>query len=109
HNMVRCAHGVPLTAPLTGGDEIAKLDRTFRQMSETLAEGVRKERALIDNVRDVICSLDAGGVLLSANAAAQSMFGCEADNLTGKLFFDFVAAEDRQRVIASMRSLPVAT
>jgi PAS domain S-box-containing protein len=64
---------------------------------------------LIDNVRDVICSLDAGGVLLSANAAAQPMFGCQATDLIGKLFFDLIATEDRQRVITLMRSLPVAT
>lgn len=109
HNTKRLAHGIPLNEPLSGDDEIAQLDRTFREMAEALAEAERKERALIDNARDVICTLDADGIFLSVNAAATSMLGRDPDHIVGKLFLDFVAAEERKKVNTLLQSLASTT
>ncbi len=60
-NSIRLARGEPLNPPLTGGDEIAHLDGVFHSMADALTEASRKERAVIENSADVICSIDIDG------------------------------------------------
>ncbi len=45
-NTRRLARGEKLHPPLGGGDEIAHLDRTFKDMAEALAASAEKERAI---------------------------------------------------------------
>ncbi len=41
----------------------------FHDMAEKLAEAQRKERALVENARDVICSIDEHGNFAKVSAA----------------------------------------
>ena len=60
-NTKRLALEQPLSPPLIGRDEIARLDHTFRDMASALEESRRKEHAVVDNAEDVICSFDRQG------------------------------------------------
>lgn len=94
NNTSRLARGQPLNPPLPGADEIAQLDHVFHDMADALAEAARKERAIIENARDVICSIDADGRFVKVSAAAVQVLGYTPDELVGKRFIDLVLPDD---------------
>ena len=83
-NTRRLAKGEQLNPPIGGKDEIAHLDRTFNEMAEALEQASRKERAIIANARDVICSLDHNFIFTAVNPASSQVWGYASDELLGK-------------------------
>ena len=72
-------------APFVGGnDEIAELDKRFREMSEELAVARRKERAVVEHALDVICTLSEAGQFLTINKSCRTHWGYREDELAGK-------------------------
>lgn len=97
-NSLRLAASVPLHNPLGGNDEIATVDKTFHNMALSLQEAAKKERAIIDNARDFICSIDANGKFSAANPASQAVLDRSAESLLGTYFADYVA-DGRENVL----------
>lgn len=104
-NTIRLARGEPLNPPLTGSDEIAHLDGVFHSMADALMEASRKERAVIENSADVICSIDIDGKFVTVSPASLSTFGFQPDELTGKRFIDLIIPEDVQETIKAVRAI----
>lgn len=52
--------GKPLAKPLSGSDDVARIDQVLHQLSSELELARKRERALLDNSAEVICSLDGG-------------------------------------------------
>lgn len=90
-NSQKLALGVPLNAPMTGGDEIANLDHVFHQMADALEESAHKERAIVENAVDIICSIDRRMRFAAVNPASQSVLGISPDDLIGKNILTLVA------------------
>jgi len=90
-NSLRLAADVPLHSPLGGNDEIATVDKTFHNMAVSMKEAAKKERAIIDNARDFICSVDSNGKFSAANPASQAVLGRTPESLLGTYFADYVA------------------
>jgi PAS domain S-box-containing protein len=113
-NTRRLARGAALNPPIGGNDEIAHLDKTFSEMAEALAAAARKERAIIANARDVICSLDTALVFQAVNPAVEQVWGYLAEELTGK-GLDLVVPDDEiegvrtafTKIASTESSLPV--
>lgn len=97
-NSKRLAAGQPLNRRLYGEDEISKLDHAFHKMASALTEAVRKERAVVEKARDVICSLDADGRFLAVNPAAKESWLYEPDYLIGRRVAEVIWADDRAEV-----------
>lgn len=77
--------------PSPGGhDEFAELDNIFRTMAVTLADAIRKERAIVDNAVDVICSIDRNLQFLAVNPACEAQWGYQASELSGRKLEDLV-------------------
>ncbi|MBS2002332.1 MAG: CHASE3 domain-containing protein, partial [Cyanobacteria bacterium SZAS LIN-5] len=74
-NSIRLARAEPLNPPLAGTDEIAHLDGVFHSMAEALNEASRKERAVIENSADVICSIDVDGKFVAVSPACNTIWG----------------------------------
>ncbi len=104
-NTQRLARGSPLNPPLPGNDEIAHLDRVFADMSQALAAAARKERAVIQNAIDVICSVDAQGQFSAINPACLRLFGYAADELIKSEFIQLIHPEDREAALVAFRKL----
>ncbi len=104
-NTVRLASNEPLGPQLRGGDEMAVLDRFFRDMANGLAEARRKERAVVDNVLDVICSIDEHGKFSAVNPAADTLWGFDPESLIGKRFSSLVPAADAERASAILATI----
>ncbi|MBX9670551.1 MAG: PAS domain S-box protein [Candidatus Obscuribacterales bacterium] len=65
----------PLNEPLQGFDEIAHLDAVFHEMAQALEEAVQKERAIIDNSVDIICSLDPANHFTFVSSSVKQRWG----------------------------------
>lgn len=102
-NTMRLASGEELNPPLTGGDEIARLDKVFRKMANALAAAAQKERAVLENAADVICSIDADGKFSAMNAAAFKVFGYEPQELIGARLVQYVYEEDADKTVDALK------
>lgn len=86
--------------PSPGGyDEFAELDRVFRTMAEALADAIRKERAIVANAVDVICSVDRNLQFSAVNPASETQWGYNESELSGRkieeIVFENAAEVDR--------------
>jgi PAS domain S-box-containing protein len=96
-NSLRLGQEQELAPLLTGNDEIARIDRTFHEAAVALRESAHRERALVDNAVDVICSVSAAGQFVKVNAAAQKLWGYSETQLVGKNVTELFAAADAER------------
>jgi len=83
-NADRLTKNLQLMPPLSGADEIAKLDSAFRYMAETLQEMTLKEAALVNNARDVICSVSGDRQFTMVSAGAKKLWGYFPQELIGR-------------------------
>lgn len=86
--------GKPIEGRLTGNDELAELQRTLMQMADSLDQARQKERAILDNAGDVICSLDANVSIVSTNNTAQKLWGFPEDDLLGRRLAELINPAD---------------
>ncbi len=66
------------------------------RIEEGLRESEAHLRAIVDNVRDGIITMDEHGMLDSMNAAADRMFGYSAGEVSGKHFSVFLPESERE-------------
>lgn len=96
-NASRLARDVSLNPVVPGQDEIAQLDSAFHQTAEKLAEARRKERAVFDNSRELICVLDQTGKFLTINPVAEEIFACSREELLEVSLFDYLEEEGKKK------------
>jgi PAS domain S-box-containing protein len=104
-NVVRLARGDKLNPALSGSDEVAVVDQAFHGMAGALAEASRKERAIVENAADVICSIDIDGKFVAVNPACEATWGYLPDELAGRRFIELIAPEDVNLTIKAMRAI----
>lgn len=104
-NSIRLALDQPLAPPVSGDDEIAVLDKSFRQMALALAESRRKERAVVDNAKDVICCIDREAVFTEVNPAAEKLWGFKSGKLVGTSLFKLLVESDCKAVQLLLESI----
>src|SRR5579885_1004825 len=66
-NAHRFSKNEPLADPLKGKDEIAELDRSFHEMADIVKAATQKQRAMIENAVDVICSVNEFGAFTAVS------------------------------------------
>jgi PAS domain S-box-containing protein len=104
-NAERLALNQELNPPLTGSDEVARLDQAFRAMAAKLArsgaslrESDERFRLLMENVVDyALILLDTQGRIVSWNAGAQRLKGYRPAEILGKHFSCFYPPEANER------------
>jgi PAS domain S-box-containing protein len=94
-----------LGIPLSGHDELAHLDNGFRQMAAALSEAARKERAIIENAVDVICSIDEKLCFMSVSASAADVFGLTDEQIRGTKLAALFAREDFSQVVTAFNKV----
>lgn len=98
-NSIRLASSVPLHPEMQGNDDLSQLDQVFHQMAYELQAAARKERALVDNALDLICSLDRGGKFVEVNPASMALLGYSPDELLGSHLIDYLPPADVSGVL----------
>lgn len=109
-NNLRLAARHPLLEQMQGDDEIATIDKTFHDMAKALEESSRKERAVIENARDLICTVEQNR-FSAVNPACKELLGYEIDELLGARVADYLAeSEDASlNFLANLKSGHEAT
>jgi len=78
-----------------------------KRVEQALRESEERYRSLIETSPDSIILCDLGGTILMANQSCADLYGYpSAEEVVGTSVFDFIALEDRQRVLDSMRTRP---
>jgi PAS domain S-box-containing protein len=92
------AHAMAVNRPikdvLRGNDEFAELQRVLSTMSASLAQARKKERAILDNSADIICSIDEKGSIVTASSAVQTLWHYDETDVLGKRLAELVLEED---------------
>ncbi|MBX9670299.1 MAG: PAS domain-containing protein, partial [Candidatus Obscuribacterales bacterium] len=83
-NISRYWQGLVLHQPMSGKDEIAKLDASFHEMSTQLAEAREKEQAILRNMPVGIFVCTEDGVIESVNPRSEELLLITADAMIGK-------------------------
>jgi len=107
-NADRLTKNRELMPPLSGGDEIARLDSAFRIMAQTLQGMALKEAALVNNARDVICSVSGARQFTMVSAGAKKLWGYSPDELVGRSI-DTIVQDEGTDVALSTRFAAPAT
>ncbi|HXD89205.1 MAG TPA: ATP-binding protein [Urbifossiella sp.] len=99
-NTRRLAASKPLTPPLAGSDEIALLDRAFREMAAALENTSRELRESSQRFQDLYdeapCgyhSVDPSGIIIAMNRTELRWLGYEAKELIGQKTFVHMLAD----------------
>ncbi len=104
-NTMRLASNLPLNPVMQDRDDLSQLDQVFHKMAQELQAAARKERALLDNARDFICSIDRSGKFVEVSAASQLLLGYKSDEMLGSHLIDFLAGNDVASVLAYFDSI----
>lgn len=104
-NAMRLGRSLPLNPPLRGSDEIAQLDEVFTRMAIAIEHSTRTERAVVENARDVICSISATGTLTKCSPSSREVLGYSPDQLVGRRLADIVEQEDLTSVMEDLKMI----
>jgi PAS domain S-box-containing protein len=95
---------VVLTAIYDDGGKLIGLGQITRdlterkEVAERYEESRQRYRSLFDNNPDAVFSFDLDGTLRTANPAAESLTGYDADDLRSATFWSLVSPDDRERM-----------
>ncbi len=104
-NTRRLASAKPLNQPLSGNDEIAELDKVFGKMAAAISASQQKERALLDNAVDIICSLDHACTISDISPACMKLWGYAPEDLLSRRILSLVAEEDTDQTKAQFDAI----
>ncbi len=96
-NTINIARGTELESPLPGNDELTDLDNVIHKLSSELVVTRAKERALLDNTAEIICSLDEGFRFSEVNPAIQKRLGYTPEELLGTNIQTLVHPDDKEK------------
>jgi len=105
-NTQRLANDESLNPPVGGGDEIADLDAAFHRASKLVAEIRKKERAVFDNCKDVLCVISKEGKFVSLNPAAEIAWAVDRTDVEKIALNSLIAGADRVNLDAVIMGVP---
>ncbi|MFN8555335.1 MAG: ATP-binding protein [Candidatus Obscuribacterales bacterium] len=108
HNTDRLSAGLAPDQSIKGGDELAKIDTTYHQLHQALVSFRQKERAILDNAADVICSIDNDLRFSDINQAATELWGFSFEELLGRRVVEVIFDEDQSFVFDKLKQAAVS-
>jgi PAS domain S-box-containing protein len=102
-NTLRLANKEDLKPSLSGRDEIATLDSVFHQMAATMEQARERERAIVSNAADVICSLDADLNFVAVNPASLKVWDYSPSELIGHGLTEFTGGDDLLPIFTAVK------
>ncbi len=102
-NCLRISRREELLPVLNDGSEFSQLDEILHSITAATKEEQEREKSMVENTNDLICSLSEEGKFLRANLSSQTFFGLEPQAIVGRSFLDFVADADRSAAEAGFR------
>lgn len=94
-NCLRLSRQEQLLPVLGDNNEFSAIDSILHGIRDATIEEQEREKSMVENTNDLICSLSKQGKFLRANASTIQFFGEEPQSIVGKSFLDFVESADR--------------
>lgn len=103
-NCRRILKGEELLPVLNDSEEFTKLDELLHVITIAMKEEQEKEKAMVDNTTDLICSLNKDLEFLRANKSTSAFFDIEPDEIVGKSVLEFLTPDDRKLAQESLKT-----
>lgn len=94
-NCVRLSKQEELLPVLADGGEFTQIDAILHGIRIATIEEQEREKSMVENTNDLICSLNREGKFLRANGSTLQLFSQAPESIVGKSFLEFVTPEDR--------------
>jgi PAS domain S-box-containing protein len=96
-NSRRFSRGEELNEPISSkdDDELTELDKEFRSMAAAVEAASRRERSMIENAVDVICSINEFGIFSAVSPAAEIVWGYDKEQLINKPLSTILPSENQ--------------
>jgi PAS domain S-box-containing protein len=101
-NTERMSVGKAPVGRLGGNDELAQIYRVFHRMYQELQNLRRKEMAILENIADIVCSLDKQLIFSSINEAVCNMWRYDQDAVIGRRAVDLFDPAERGEIRAKL-------
>lgn len=88
-----------------GKDEISALHSAIYELSVVMERARQKERAMIDNAGEIICSLDESLRLSEVNPAVERRLGYKHEELIGTNIQSLIHSDDRDETYNELESI----
>ena len=82
--------------------DLSALNSGIQAITDQMRETRKREKSVIENAADVICVIDINSRILQVNQASKSVWGYNADEITGTLLSDHVLKEDVDNTLESV-------
>jgi PAS domain S-box-containing protein len=89
-NTIKASSDKALNPPVGGTDEVAVLDRTFREMVLASRHAAEREHATLDNASDVICSISRDLKFVDVSPACNDVLGHGQEELIGQRIIEML-------------------
>ncbi len=101
-NTQRMSVGKPPMARVLGDDELAQIDKVYHRMYRDITTMRRKEMAILENVADIVCSLDKQLIFSSINEAVCSMWRFDQEDIVGRRVIDLFDPSEKAEARAKL-------
>lgn len=98
NNTLLLSREEPLPQQVAGKDELSELDRVLHEVADVVANARRRERAVVSNAYDIICTIDKVGIFTSMNPACTRLLGYQPEELVGKPVATILAPDDTMQL-----------
>jgi PAS domain S-box-containing protein len=104
-NTLKIAVGQNLVQLPDASGEVAQLNEVFLSMADEIASTRQRERAVLDDAVDVICSIDDGGRVLEINNAVRSLLQYAPEEVLGLRVQQLVLGDDAAKTASTLSRL----
>lgn len=99
------AGGRDLPPPIDGNDELAELDKVLLQAHTEIKQARQKQFAILDNARDVLCTLDARLRFITVGDAASKVWLYSPDELLGLSLISIITEDTQEAARQNLSKL----
>lgn len=85
--------------------EEKELDEALRESKRQLEDAVQAHQLVMDNSRDIICTVDEAGRFMTVSAASEAIWGYCPAELRGRPYLDLVYPEDWPKTIEIAKAI----
>lgn len=104
-SVVTISLGERIDQRIAGDDEFSELHRSILELSHVMDRARQKERAMIDNAAEIICSVDEALKLSEVNPAVETRLGYDQQELIGMNIQSLVHPDDREYTYSELESV----
>ena len=104
-SVVTISLGERIQEHIQGTDEFSELHRSILDLSVVMDKARQKERAMIDNAAEIICSLDEQLKVSEVNPAVEVRLGYDQQELIGMNIQSLVHPDDREATYEELEAV----